>query len=59
MVNPAHEPQAFPSTGGFVPRRVVRKAAQYFAASTRVLCGKYNPELRKAVVRCPQRDGLM
>ena len=53
MVNPAHEPQAFPSTGGFVPRRVVRKATQYFAASTRVLCGKYNPELRKAAVRCP------
>ena len=32
-------------------RSVVRKASAYSAASTRVLCGKYNPECRGGTAR--------
>ncbi len=38
-----------------IGRDALRKPAQYFAQSTRVLCGEYNPKLRKASSRFPQR----
>ena len=40
-----------------IGRDALRKPAQYFAQSTRVLCGEYNPKLRKASSRFPQRKG--
>ena len=38
-----------------VPRRAVRNASAYSAASTRVLSAKYNSTLRKAPIRLPLR----
>ena len=39
------------------PCGVLRNPSQYFAASTRVLCGEYNPALRMPFVRFRQRAG--
>ena len=35
-----------------------RSTPQYFAESTRVLCGKYKSALRKAFARAPRRESL-
>ena len=37
-------------------RRGLRRPSAYFAESIRVLCGKYNPRLRKASARIPRGD---
>ena len=37
------------------PERAVRSGAAYFAASTRVLCGKYSSTLREVLEYSPQR----